>query len=280
MDNVILAYELNHCLKQKIPGKTGHASVKLDISKAYDRVEWCFLERVLGRLGFNKGFVSIVMKCVTTVSYSFLLNGEQFGFLSPERGLRQGGPLSPYLFLLCAEAFSGLIRSAETEGAIQGVSVARSAPPISHLLFADDTLIFCQATREALTSLQRVLSIFEAASGLQINKHKSAMVFSRNVEEDTRTALTQILGISVVSKHEKYLGLPTVLGRSKKEMFDTIKDRIWKKLHTWSSKKLSQAGRAVLLKTVLQTIPTFAMSCYRLPETLLKELESLMADFF
>ncbi|KAL0444692.1 UNVERIFIED_CONTAM: hypothetical protein Slati_2191900 [Sesamum latifolium] len=125
-----------------------------------------------------------------------------------------------------------LIRSAETEGAIQGVSVARSAPPISHLLFADDTLIFCQATREALTSLQQVLSIFEAALGLQINKHKSAMVFSRNVEEDNRAALTQILGISVVSKHEKYLGLPTVSGRSKKEMFDTIKDRIWKKLHT------------------------------------------------
>ncbi|KAL0449049.1 UNVERIFIED_CONTAM: putative mitochondrial protein [Sesamum latifolium] len=280
MDNVLLAYELNHFLKNKTWGRKGHASIKLDVSKGYDRVEWVFLERVLGRLGFNEGFVRLVMKCVSTVSFPFLLNGEQFGFLRPERGLRQGDPLSPYLFLLCAEAFSGLIRKAESEGTIEGVAVSRTAPSVSHLLFADDMLIFCQATKEALSNLQLVLTSFEAASGLMINKEKSAMVFSSNVESGSRAALANFLGVTVALKHDRYLGLPTVTGRSKKELFKEIKERIWKKLNTWSSKQLSQAGRAVLLKTVLQTIPTYAMICFRFPESLLNELEGLMADFF
>ncbi|KAL0405567.1 UNVERIFIED_CONTAM: hypothetical protein Slati_3870600 [Sesamum latifolium] len=178
MDNMLLAYELNHFLKHKTWGRKGHSSIKLDISKAYDRVEWVFLERVLGRLGFNEGFVQLVMKCVSIVLFSFFLNGEQFGFLSLERDLRQGDPLSPYLFLFCAEAFSGLIRKAESEGTIEGVVVSRAAPPVSHLLFADDTLIFCQATKEALSSRQLVLTSFKAASGLMIDKGKSAIVGS------------------------------------------------------------------------------------------------------
>ncbi|KAL0431917.1 UNVERIFIED_CONTAM: hypothetical protein Sradi_0817700 [Sesamum radiatum] len=160
MDNVLLAYELNHFLKNKTWGRRGHTSIKLDVSKAYDRVEWVFLERVLGRLGFNEGFVRLVMKYVTTVSFSFLLNGEQFGILRPEQGLRQGDPLSPYFFLFCAEAFSGLIRKAESEGTIEGVAVSRKAPSVSHLLFADDMLIFCQATKESPFKLAACVNIF------------------------------------------------------------------------------------------------------------------------
>ncbi|KAL0433399.1 UNVERIFIED_CONTAM: hypothetical protein Slati_2674200 [Sesamum latifolium] len=214
------SYELNHFLKYKTWGKKGHISLKLDISKAYDRVEWCFLERVMVRLGFHQRLVSLIMTCVSSVSFSFLLN----------------------------EAFSGLIRKAESEGTIQGVAVYRSAPPISHLLFVDDTLIFCQATQEALARLHLILHFFENASGLIINKQKSAMVFSRNVGNSVRLELAGILGVAVVANHDKYLGLPTVNGRSKKEMFDGIKERIRQKLHSWSTKKLSQAGRSVLLK--------------------------------
>ncbi|KAL0405328.1 UNVERIFIED_CONTAM: hypothetical protein Slati_3846700 [Sesamum latifolium] len=126
------------------------------------------------------------------------------------------------------EAFSGLIRKAEKEGAIQGVAVSRSTHTVSHILFAEDTLIFCQATKEVLTRLQLILTSFEAASGLKINKHKSAMVFSKNVEEGVRFELVQVLGVVVVAKHDKYLGLPSVMGRSKKEMFEGIKERMWK----------------------------------------------------
>ncbi|KAL0451724.1 UNVERIFIED_CONTAM: hypothetical protein Slati_1150500 [Sesamum latifolium] len=178
------------------------------------------------------------------------------------------------------EAFSGMIRKAERAGLIQGIAISRTVRLVSHLLFADDTLIFCQSSDEALQCIKGILLSFEQASGLKINLHKSAMVFSRNVNEEKQRDLAGILEVAVVAKHDKYLGLPTIAGRSKKELFDSIKDRVWHKVHSWSTKKLSQAGHAVLIKTVLQTIPTYAMSCFRLPDYFLKELQSTMADFF
>ncbi|KAL0448757.1 UNVERIFIED_CONTAM: putative mitochondrial protein [Sesamum latifolium] len=163
-DNVLVAYELNHFLKLKTRCKHGFISLKLDVSKAYDRVEWRFLESVLIRLGFHTQFVNLIMVFVTSISFSFLLNGEHFGFLRPERGLRQGDPLSPYLFLLSAEAFSGMIRKAERAGLIQGIAISRTAPLVSHLLFADDTLIFFQASEEALQCIKDILLSFEQTS--------------------------------------------------------------------------------------------------------------------
>ncbi|KAL0355426.1 UNVERIFIED_CONTAM: LINE-1 retrotransposable element O protein [Sesamum radiatum] len=167
-DNVLVAYELNHLLKLKTTGKHGLMSLKLDVSKAYDRVEWRFLEK----------------------------------------------------------AFSGMIRKAERDGLIQGVAVSRTAPPISHILFADDTLIYCHASADAIHCIQHILLAFEKASGLMINLRKSAVVFSRNVEMRLQQDLAGILGVEVVPKHDKYLGLPTVSGRSKKELFASIKDRM------------------------------------------------------
>ncbi|KAL0454374.1 UNVERIFIED_CONTAM: hypothetical protein Slati_0776600 [Sesamum latifolium] len=125
----------------------------------------------------------------------------------PETGSCQGDPLSSYLFLLCAEAFSGLIQKAKVEGSIQGISVSRSAPSISHLLFADDTLIFCRATTKAMSCIRDILCLSERASGLKVHMQRSAMVISRNVTEDLRLELVRILGVVEVPRHEKYLGL-------------------------------------------------------------------------
>ncbi|KAL0421132.1 UNVERIFIED_CONTAM: hypothetical protein Slati_3136100 [Sesamum latifolium] len=178
------------------------------------------------------------------------------------------------------EAFSTMFRQAEEEGQIQGVAVSRHTPRVSHLLFADDTLVFCQATTEAFNCVYHIFNKFKCASGLKINLQKSAVVFSKNVENASQIALASILGISVDVKHEKYLGLPTINGRSKREVFNGIKERIWKKLNCWSSKQLSQAGRSVLIKFVLLMVPAYAISCFRLPDTLLREIESMIADSF
>ncbi|KAL0427024.1 UNVERIFIED_CONTAM: hypothetical protein Slati_2877200 [Sesamum latifolium] len=128
--------------------------------------------------------------------------------------------------------------------------------------------------------IRTILKKFEQPSGLVINSHKSVVVFSKHVEERLCHELAGILDVSIVPKHEKYLGLPTVAGRSKKELFGVIKERIWHKLNNWSSRKLSQMGRVVLIKSVLQTIPTYVMSCFCLPDSILSEIESVMASFF
>ncbi|KAL0340392.1 UNVERIFIED_CONTAM: hypothetical protein Sradi_4556000 [Sesamum radiatum] len=152
-DNVLVAYEIDHYLAHKYGGSVGHAALKLDLSKAYDRVEWTFLERVLAKLGFHPHFISLVLTCVYTMSYSIMLSGQIFGYSHPERGLRQGDPLSLYLFLFYAKALSHLISTAEANEELRGVVVSRHGPRVSHLLFADDTLIFCQETNEALQSV-------------------------------------------------------------------------------------------------------------------------------
>ncbi|KAL0458069.1 UNVERIFIED_CONTAM: putative mitochondrial protein [Sesamum latifolium] len=147
IDNVLIAYELNHFLAHKHWGKVGHVSLKLDVSKAYDTLDWFFLESVLSRIGFHHKVVSLIMLCVKSVTYSFLFNGAQFGYMKLGRSPGQEDPLSPYLYLFYAEAFSKLICRMQDAGKLQGIAVFRQAPRITHLLFADDTLIFCQATR-------------------------------------------------------------------------------------------------------------------------------------
>ena len=118
-DNILLAYELTHHLKNKRKGTGSLAAIKLDMSKAYDRVEWSFLERIMRRMGFSERWINLVMLCVTTVSYRIRVNGAFTRTIRPQRGLRQGDPLSPYLFIICAEAFSALMEDAERRGQIE-----------------------------------------------------------------------------------------------------------------------------------------------------------------
>ena len=123
-------------------------TLKLDMNKAYDRMEWDCLKGIMLKLGIHRRMVEIVMRCVCIVTYSIRINGKPRGHIIPTRGLRQRDPLSPYLLLFCAKGLSGLIRQWVERGSIKGVVVCHGAPRISHLFFADDSLIFCQATLE------------------------------------------------------------------------------------------------------------------------------------
>jgi hypothetical protein len=179
-DNILVAYEITHYMRNKRKGIGGYAVVKLDMSKAYDRVEWSFLHDMMVKLGFYTQWINSVMKCVSSVSYLIKVNGELSDVFNPERGLRQGDPLSPYLFLLCAEGFSALLDKAEREGRLKVVKVCPGAPSVSHLLFVDDSLILFRADRGDVQQLQSILQPHEECSGQMINKDKSAIMFSAN----------------------------------------------------------------------------------------------------
>ncbi|KAL0327584.1 UNVERIFIED_CONTAM: putative mitochondrial protein [Sesamum angustifolium] len=172
-----------------------------------------------------------------------MLNGSQFGYLCPERGIHQGDPLSPYLFILCAETLSCLIQDREATGHIKGVAVAKNAPRVSHLLFAHDTLIFCQATVEAMMSIRNILNIYGRASGQIINFDKSSITFSRNTLAKSREHLARILGVQVESCPTKYLDVPFLIGRSKRDIFSNVRDCVWQCVGGWKEKLLSQGAR-------------------------------------
>ena len=116
------------------------------MSKAYDRVEWGFIERVIERMGFHEKWISLIMQCISTVSYSVIINGMVNGCIHPTRGLCKGEPLSLYLFLLCAYGFSSLIKEVARNQLLSGISMCRGSPMVTHLFFADDSLLFCKAT--------------------------------------------------------------------------------------------------------------------------------------
>ena len=169
-------------------------AIKLDMSQAFDRVEWPCLERIMRKLGFHDCWVSLMIMCVTNISYSILLNGEPRGMIRPTRGIWQGNPISQYLFLLCVEGLSATLKKEELQDHIKGVSVYRRAPPISHLLFADDGLIFYKANMSECNKVQKVLKDYEAASGQWMNREKTSLFFSKNTRMEIQNSIKSLFG--------------------------------------------------------------------------------------
>lgn len=207
-------------------------------------------------------------------------NGDQVGPIQPKRGLRQGDPLSPYLFLLCVEGLSWSLKQAAEEGRINGCKIHVQAPAVTHLLFADDSFLFCKATMEEIREVKTVLQNYELQSGQAINFQKSGIYFSSNVRVDKQVEIKNYLQIQNDLSEGRYLGLPSLIGRSKKKVFAYLKDRLWRKIQGWSVKNLSKAGKAVLIRSVAQAVPSYAMSCFLLPRSLCKELERMMNSFW
>ncbi|KAA3475399.1 reverse transcriptase [Gossypium australe] len=200
------------CLKHlnEEDGEKGYMVVKLDMSKAYDRVEWNFIAAIMKRMGFNSGWVESLMKYVSTVSYSVVFNGHIGENFQPTRGLRQGDPLSPFLFLICREGLSSLMRLAIQGNILRGVKASRSGPQVSHLLFADDSILFGEATERGAPSLKQILIEYENCSGQCVNYDKYIVFFSTNTQEGDKAVVSRVLGVRSSNNPERYLGLPNM----------------------------------------------------------------------
>jgi ribonuclease HI len=279
-DNVLLAFEALHTMDSRLSGKEGYMALKLDMSKAYDRVEWDFLEMIMRRLGFDERWVFLVMTCVRTVKYAVLVNGQAYGEIIPSRGLRQGDPLSPYFFILCAEGLSLALQRGEQSGGFTGLPITRGGTRLNHLFFADDSLLFCKAKEGELKYIQDTLALYEKASGQKLNQEKTSIFFSRNTTAHVREYLSRLIGVPPTQKYETYLGLPALVGRSRIRSFEGLKGKIWDKMYGWKEKFLSQAGKEVLLKAVVQAIPTYTMSVFQLPRTLCRDINAMMSKFW
>ncbi|CAM8945360.1 unnamed protein product [Rhodiola kirilowii] len=271
-DNILVAHEVSHFIQGIHKQKFGYISMKLDMSKAYDRVEWHFLRKMMAAMGFAQDWIRKIMGCVETVSYKVRINGNITEEIRPSRGLRQGDPISPYLFLICADWLTHTMGRYQEEGLIKGIRVCRGAPTITHLMFADDCLIFLKARKESLDQVMHILQKYEAVAGQKVNLEKSEVVCSKNIVEEYREQITGRMGMKLVVSHSAYLGLPITFSNRKTELFKSIEERILRKIGDWKHRLLSSAGREVLIKSVLQAIPNYAMSCFKLPVTLCRKL--------
>lgn len=279
-DNVLLTHETLHFLKGSKATKHCHMTVKTDMSKAYDRLEWDFIAAVMERMGFHGKWINWILQCTSTVSFSFLINGAAQGNVIPQRGIRQGDPLSPFIFIICGEVLSGLCRKAQDNGLIFGIRVCRGSPRINHLLFADDTMFFCKTSHKSCESLLSILQRYETASGQKINSQKSSVTFSAKTPQDIRDRVKLTLGIEKEGGQGKYLGLPESFGRKQKDLFTLIVDRIQQRAAKYSTKFLSSAGKLTMLKSVLSAIPTYSMSSFKLPIGLCKRIQSALTRFW
>ena len=279
-DNVLITHEMLHYLKTSKAKVKCYMAVKTDMSKAYDRLEWNFIEAVQKRMGFHPKWILWLMQCISTVNYSFLLNDSAQGQVIPSRGIRQGDPLSPYLFILCSEVLSGLCCKAQLDGSLPGIRVALGSPRVNHLLFADDTMFFCGSDDKSCITLLQIIKKYEAASGQLINKAKSSITFSAKTPSIIKDKAHEILGMQQIGGLGKYLGLPEFFGRKKRDMFNLIIDRIRQRAISWSSRFLSTAGKATMLKSVLAAMPTYTMSCFKLPGSLCKRIQAALTRFW
>lgn len=272
-DNTLIAFECFHAIQKCKRENQNFCALKLDLSKAYDRVDWAFLDGVLQRMGFGESWRKWTMSCVTAVRYSIRLNGNMLDPFTPTRGLRQGDPLSPYLFLFITDGLSHILEKKSLEGSIQPIKVCRGAPGISHLLFADDSLLFFQAEVDQARSVKEALSLYEKSTGQLINPAKCSLLFSEFCSQERQEEIKAVLQIQRAGFEDKYLGLPTPEGRMKSEQFQPIKGRFSKRLTDWCERFLSAAGKDTLIKSVAQALPTYTIGVFKMPEHFCNDYE-------
>jgi hypothetical protein len=235
-DNALIAFECIHAIKVNSDVRGEFCAYKLDLSKAYDRVDWDFLNKVLLKLGFQSSWVQRVMSCVTSVHYTICFNGAMSAPFFPSRGLRQGDPLSPYLFLFVADGLSKLISKKVETQALQELHICRGAPGISHLLFADDTMLFFKASVDQANTIKEILDTYTRCTGQLINPGKCSILFNEKGQQGVQEQVKQVLGVEKSTFEPKYLGLPTPHGSLKGNRFQSLKEKLSKRLKDYTER--------------------------------------------
>jgi exonuclease III len=275
LDSVILAHEVIHSLqKTKTPGML----LKLDLSKAFDKISWEYMKELLLAFGFEELWVTWILNLTSTAFFSILVNGVPSRPFTPSRGIRQGDPLSPFLFIIMVEGLSRSIHAAVGNGSLEGLSLHGISPPISHSQFVDDTLLMGSPTVKEANSILQILQTFSDASGLDCNKDKS-LIFFFNTPPPVQRHISDLLGFQRSSLPSKYLGIPLIDNALRNSSWEHLLSSFSKKLSSWTLRTLNLPSRLILLRAVLQALPTYIFSVLTAPTFVQTTIKSLQRNF-
>ena len=275
IENTILASEIVQGY-HKIGGPK-RITLKVDIAKAFDTIRWEFIFQCLRSLAVPEIFLRWLHACVCTTSYSLGFNGATYGFFKGSRGLRQGDPLSPYLFVLAMNCLSLSLNKAAREGQF-GYHSKCQRTSLTHLCFADDLLIFCDGEPESVTAILNILKDFELRSGLAISVEKTSL-FTAGIKPHELVQIKAATGLSEGTLPVRYLGVPLCTKKLSLTHCAPLLQSIKSKLHSWTVRTLSFAGRLQLLSTVIAGIVNFWSCAYILPKACTDEIDSLSSKF-
>ena len=267
--NLIKNYNKSSCLQS--------AMLKIDIRKAFDTVCWDFVIKVLEAQQFPPIFITWVTECISSPRFSVAINGELAGFFEGKKGLRQGDSISPYLFIMLMEVLSRLLDKAESDGSFR-LHPLCSSPKLTHLLFADDLLVFSDGSTASTDGIKVVMNHFKEWSGLDTNEAKSE-IFYGGYSETQASVLSGLSGFRRGAFPTRYLGLPLSPNKISAATLQPFIDRITSKLHSWTVKVLSFAGKVTLISSVIFGMVNFWSSVFVLPKWFYAKVDSICSGF-
>jgi hypothetical protein len=254
--------------------------IKLDMANAFDRVNLSFLYKVLLSFGFCPDFVNLIKACTEKPWIAPLVNGRPANYFQASRGLRQGCPLSPFLYIFMADTLSMKLTAEKRTGSVPGIRQTKGIDPINHALFADDSLMLGGASVNIAKNFNEILQSFCGISGALINKRKSA-VYGWNTEQQTIQRIALHLGFPGYATWEKikYLGLPLTLGPNKAALWEEIINKVKAKISTWGGQWLTNARKFTLIKSVMSSLPIYQASFLLAPKTITIQITKMIRDF-
>nr|GEW35765.1 hypothetical protein [Tanacetum cinerariifolium] len=269
---------LNECMAWYRKRKKALMAFKVDFEKAFNSLSWKYLDEIMGKFGFGCKWRNWISGRLMNSRASILVNGSPTNEFVMQKGLRQGDPMSPFLFILAMEGLHALISKAKSLGLYKGVNIGCGSMNISHLLYADDVTFVGDWDQSNAYNLISILRCFYLVSGLKININKSKII-GVNVPKDDINNMADVLGCGIEKISMIYLGVPVGGNMKRCENWKPIVQKFVAKMSHWKAKILSVGGRLSLIKAVLGNMPTYYMSLYWMPITIQNQLESMRNHF-
>lgn len=238
-ESILACIELVHTMKKS---RSGSFIFKVDFEKAFDCVKWDFLLEMMSKMGFGSTWIRWIKECISTSSVSVLINGSPTKEFSMGHGIRQGDPLSPFLFLIVAEGLNLLLEEAKSKNMLSGIKIGNGDLDISNLKYADDTIIMAHATHTNVLAIKSVLCWFEIMSGLRVNFGKSSLTVF-NMRSGWCSVASSLLKCKSVLLPFTYLRVPIGSSPCKAEFWKPVVNKHINKLAIWKCKSLSIGGR-------------------------------------